>query len=96
MEIGKTMSVCPVCLTRIPAVKIVGADGNIYMEKKCWEHGPFRTLIWKGDSESYVNWSVGDSNTPVTPVRAREVEWGCPNDCGLCQNHIRDGCCVLL
>lgn len=96
MEIGKTMSVCPVCLTRIPAVKIVGADGNIYMEKKCWEHGPFRTLIWEGDLESYVNWSAGDSNTPVTPVRAREAERGCPNDCGLCQNHERDGCCVLL
>ena len=96
MEIGKTMSVCPVCLTRIPAVKIVGADGNIYMEKKCWEHGSFRTLIWEGDLESYVNWSAGDSNTPVTPVRAREAERGCPNDCGLCQNHERDGCCVLL
>ena len=96
MEIRKTMSVCPVCLTRIPAVKIVGADGNIYMEKKCWEHGPFRTLIWEGDLGSYVNWSAGDSNTPVTPVWAREAERGCPNDCGLCQNHERDGCCVLL
>lgn len=96
MEIGKTMSVCPVCLARIPAVKIVGADRNIYMEKNCWEHGPFRTLIWEGDLESYVSWSAGDSKTPVTPVRAREVERGCPNDCGLCQNHERDGCCVLL
>ena len=96
MEIGKTMSVCPVCLTRIPAVKIVGADGNIYMEKKCWEHGNFRTLIWEGDLESYLGWAAGDSNAPVTPVRAREAERGCPNDCGLCQNHERDGCCVLL
>ena len=96
MEIGKTMSVCPVCLTRIPAVKIVGADGNIYMEKKCWEHGPFKTLIWEGDLESYIGWAAVDSNAPVTPVRAREAERGCPNDCGLCQNHARDGCCVLL
>ena len=96
MEIGKTSSVCPVCLARIPAIKTVGEDGNIYLEKKCWEHGPFRTLIWEGDLESYVNWSAGDSNTPVTPVWAREAERGCPNDCGLCQNHERDGCCVLL
>lgn len=96
MEIGKTSSVCPVCLARIPAVKTVGADGNIYLEKKCWEHGAFRTLIWEGDYDSYVNWSVGDSNAPLTPVRAKEVERGCPNDCGLCQNHERDGCCVLL
>ena len=96
MEIGKTMSVCPVCLAKIPAVKTVGADGNIYLEKKCWTHGAFRTLIWEGDLESYVNWAAGDSNTPVTPVRAQEVEKGCPYDCGLCQSHERDGCCVLL
>ena len=96
MEIGKTSSVCPVCLARIPAVKTVGEDGNIYLEKKCWEHGSFKTLIWEGDLESYIGWAAGDSNTPVTPVRAREAERGCPNDCGLCQNHERDGCCVLL
>ena len=96
MEIGKTMSVCPVCLARIPAVKTVGEDGNIYLEKKCWEHGSFKTLIWGGDLESYIGWAAGDSNAPVTPVRAREAERGCPNDCGLCQNHERDGCCVLL
>ena len=96
MEIGKTMSVCPVCLARIPAVKTVGEDGNIYLEKKCWEHGSFKTLIWEGDLESYIGWAAGDSNAPVTPVRAREAERGCPNDCGLCQNHERDGCCVLL
>ncbi len=96
MEIGKTMSVCPVCLAKLPAVKTVGEDGNIYLEKKCWEHGLFRTLIWEGDLDGYVNWAKNDSNVPVTPVRAREVERGCPNDCGLCQNHERDGCCVLL
>lgn len=96
MEIGKTSSVCPVCLARIPAVKTVGEDGNIYLEKKCWEHGSFKTLIWEGDLESYIGWAAGDSNAPVTPVRAREAERGCPNDCGLCQNHERDSCCVLL
>ena len=96
METGKTMSVCPVCLARIPAVRTVGEDGNIYLEKRCWEHGSFKTLIWEGDLDSYVNWAKNDSNVPVTPVHAREVERGCPNDCGLCQNHERDGCCVLL
>ena len=32
MRTGKTQSVCPVCLTKIPAYKVVGGDGNIYME----------------------------------------------------------------
>ncbi len=96
MEIGTTTSVCPVCLAKIPAKKVVGTDGNIYMEKRCWDHGSFRTLIWEGDLESYRAWAAGDNPTPVTPVRAVEAEKGCPYDCGLCQNHERDGCCVLL
>ena len=96
MEIGKTTSVCPVCLAKIPAKKVVGDDGNIYMEKSCWEHGDFRTLIWEGDLESYQAWAAGDASGTVIPVRAQPVEKGCPYDCGLCQNHERDGCCVLL
>ena len=96
MIIGKTQSVCPVCLNRIPANKVVGEDGNIYMEKRCFEHGSFHTLIWEGNLESYRAWSEGDANGKVTPVRAVEVEKGCPYDCGLCQSHERDGCCVLL
>ena len=96
MIIGKTMSVCPVCLNRIPADKVAGEDGNLYMEKRCFEHGSFRTLIWEGDLESYEAWAAGDAGGKVTPVRATEAEKGCPYDCGLCQNHERDGCCVLL
>ena len=96
MEIGKTTSVCPVCLGKIPAKKVVGEDGNIYMEKRCWEHGSFKTLIWEGDLGSYQSWAAGDAGGKITPVRPVEAEKGCPYDCGLCQNHERDGCCVLL
>ncbi len=95
MEIGKTRSVCPHCLGVIPAVRVVGPDGNIYLEKKCWDHGSFRTLIWEGDLDSYLGWAAGDTPAPVTPVKAQPVEKGCPHDCGLCQSHQRDGCCVL-
>jgi uncharacterized radical SAM superfamily Fe-S cluster-containing enzyme len=62
MLIGKTMSVCPVCLAKIPAQKVVGEDGNIYMEKRCWEHGSFRTLIWEGNLDSYKAWAAGDAD----------------------------------
>ena len=96
MIIGKTQSVCPVCLNRIPAQKVVGEGGNLYMEKRCFEHGSFRTLIWEGSLDSYRAWAAGDPGGKVTPVRAVEVEKGCPYDCGLCQSHERDGCCVLL
>ena len=96
MVIGKTTSVCPVCLNRIPANKVVGEDGNIYLEKRCFEHGSFRTLIWEGSLEDYKAWSAGDVGGKTVPPRANAVEKGCPYDCGLCQNHEREGCCVLL
>lgn len=96
MEIGKTMSVCPVCLARIPAGKTLGEDGNLYLEKRCWEHGSFKTLIWEGSLDSYLAWGSNDAGGKVTPVHANVPERGCPYDCGLCQNHERDGCCVLL
>ena len=56
-------------------------------------------FIWKsnaGSMDSYMAWAAGDANGIVTPARAQPVEKGCPYDCGLCQNHERDGCCVLL
>ena len=96
MEVGKTTSVCPVCLGRIPARKVVGEDGNLYLEKRCWDHGSFRTLIWEGSLDSYLAWGAWDSGGKVTPPGATAPEKGCPYDCGLCQNHEREGCCVLL
>ena len=32
----------------------------------------------------------------MTPVNALPADMGCPHDCGLCEAHERDGCCVLL
>ncbi len=92
---AKAMSVCPVCLKTILANKVVGMDGFLHMEKSCPEHGCFDALIWEGDLESYKAWG-GLPSSPVTPVGARPTEKGCPYDCGLCEAHWRDGCCVLL
>lgn len=94
--IGKTASVCPVCLRTIPAEKVVGEDGQIYMEKSCPEHGSWRTLIWEGDAESYREWAARDCHTPPELPFARDAEKGCPNDCGLCTNHKQAICCTLL
>lgn len=95
MEIGRTLSVCPVCLGRIPAKKLLEA-GGVYMEKRCFQHGSFKTLIWEGDLDSYLAWAEGDAGGKAQPPGAKPAERGCPYDCGLCQNHEREGCCVLL
>lgn len=94
--IGTTTSVCPVCLRPIPAEKVVGADGQIYLEKTCPDHGHWRTLIWEGDAESYAAWAARDCHTPPLLPFAKAAEKGCPNDCGLCTEHKQATCCTLL
>ena len=94
MVIGTTESVCPVCLRRLRAEKRAEQDG-IYMDKSCPEHGRFSALIWEGDLRSYLRWST-ESIRVEQPVEPRGAEKGCPYDCGLCQEHQRKGCCVLL
>lgn len=94
MIVGKTESVCPVCLKTVDAVKRLAPDG-IYMDKECPEHGPFSVLIWEGDLTGYELWE-SENSVEEPPVGGRPAEKGCPNDCGLCEEHLRKGCCMLL
>ena len=94
MIIGRTKSVCPVCLRVLDARKRSERDG-IYMDKNCPEHGQFSALIWEGNMASYLRWNT--RNSAVDPPKdGRAPEKGCPLDCGLCTEHLRKGCCVLL
>ena len=92
--IGKTESVCPVCLGITDAYKVLKPDG-IYLEKHCPAHGYFSTLIWEGDLKSYLAWDKGNKKKDVI-TGAKPSTGTCPYDCGLCADHIRSGCCVLL
>lgn len=88
-----TESVCPECLTRIPAARVLdGAD--VYLEKTCPQHGHFRTVIWRGEP-AFSTWV-----RPKTPSHPKnpftEVDRGCPYDCGLCPEHRQLSCCVLM
>ncbi len=94
-QFAKTYSVCPVCLKTIEAYKTEGEDGCIYLEKSCPEHGDWKTLIWEGDLESYRAWDSAPNGKTI-PAGAVPVKDGCPYDCGLCEEHERNGCCVLL
>lgn len=95
MDILKeTQSVCPKCLRVLPA-RLVGRNEGIYLCKECPEHGPFEALIWEGDVESWRAWDKGNAEKDSIP-EAKGGSAGCPRDCGLCANHRRSGCCVLL
>lgn len=93
--LSTTKSVCPVCLKVIDASRVIGEDGFLYLEKTCPEHGFFSALIWEGSIEDYSNWNDANSRKD-TPPSAQPVQKGCPYDCGLCEDHERPGCCVLL
>ena len=89
MEILRhTKSVCPVCLRQIPARK-VRKSGGIFLEKKCPEHGAFSVVVWR-DREDFEAW------TGELPEVQKHENRHCPDGCGLCPDHRRDTCCVLL
>lgn len=91
--LSTTESVCPVCLSRIPAAR-VGRGENVYLKKSCPEHGDFEAVIWRGlpDFETWVRYKI--ASYPDAPFT--QVEKGCPFDCGLCPDHRQQSCCVLL
>jgi uncharacterized radical SAM superfamily Fe-S cluster-containing enzyme len=93
--LGETISLCPECLERIEARKVF-EDGNVYMEKYCPAHGPFKTVIWRGPSRQYLDWgSYGTAPVPP-PAGLKEVDKGCPFDCGLCSGHRANTCSMIM
>lgn len=89
----ETFSLCPVCLQRIPAKK-VSYGSRTYLEKECKKHGHFKTLIWRG-APKFENWRQKEQNDKPrffdTPSYL-----GCPYDCGICEQHKQEICCVLI
>jgi uncharacterized radical SAM superfamily Fe-S cluster-containing enzyme len=93
-RIGDTESVCPICLMRLPAQRIVEGD-DVLLVKHCPEHGEFKAVVWRG-LESYRRWGERGSRAAPPPVCETPATRGCPYDCGLCPEHRQHSCCVLL
>ena len=69
-----TISVCPECLSRIPAV-VEEHDGYVYMRKTCPGHGEVRTLIWEDSGKAYLSWlSDGGMEAEMLPGSPQEAE----------------------
>ncbi|MCC7554166.1 MAG: radical SAM protein [Methanobacteriaceae archaeon] len=85
MEIKKTKSLCPVCFKTLNA-EVYEAEGKIRIRKECGEHGQFDNTYWS-DSDLYRKIDSFDpTNTPIdNPVIKKSG--GCPNNCGLCEDH---------
>ncbi len=89
-----TLSLCPECLKRIDA-KIVFENDNVYMLKRCKEHGNSKVLI-ADDIEYYKN--IRNYNKPSeTPYKFNtKTDYGCPYDCGLCPDHEQHSCLTVI
>lgn len=89
-----TISLCPICLKRIDA-KIVFESNDVFMLKRCPEHGTSKVLI-ADDKEYYKN--IRNYNKPSeTPYKFNtKTHYGCPYDCGLCPDHEQHSCLTLV
>jgi uncharacterized radical SAM superfamily Fe-S cluster-containing enzyme len=89
-----TLSLCPECLKRIDA-KIVFEEDNVYMLKRCPEHGNSKVLI-ADDIPYYKN--IRNYNKPSeTPYTFNtKTHYGCPYDCGLCPDHEQHSCLTVI
>jgi 7,8-dihydro-6-hydroxymethylpterin dimethyltransferase len=89
-----TLSICSTCLRRVDA-KIVFENNNVYMLKNCKEHG-FEKVLIATDIEYYKN--IRNYNKPSeTPLHfTTKTHYGCPYDCGLCQDHEQHSCLTVI
>ena len=84
-KIKETKSLCPECLTLIPAT-VYEKDGKVYMTKTCSMHREFTEIYWSDYKEYQRASSFDHIGTQIDNPRTKEME-GCPFDCGICPNH---------
>jgi len=89
------ISICSTCYRRVDA-KTIFQDGNVYLLKRCPEHGSERVLI-ADDIDYYRRCREIFIKPPEMPlVYNTPVKWGCPYDCGLCTDHEQHSCLTLV
>jgi len=89
------VSICTTCFRRVDA-KIVFEDGNVFMLKRCPEHG-FERVLMADDVDYYKRCREVFLKKPEMPDHYNTpVKYGCPYDCGLCPDHEQHSCLTLI
>ena len=89
-----TISLCPECLKRVGA-KIVIEEDQVFMNKRCPDHGFFKTKI--ATDVAYYKNIRNFNKASETPLHfGTEVNYGCPYDCGLCVDHEQHSCLSIV
>jgi hypothetical protein len=70
-------------------------DGKVWMQKKCPRHGNFEVEI-SSDADYYMR-SLSYTKPGTMPLHfSTRVEHGCPQDCGLCEEHLQHTCSPIF
>jgi len=89
-----TLSLCPQCLKRIDA-KIVFEEDQVFMLKRCPEHGASKVLI-ADDIAYYKNIRNYNKPSDLPHKFNTKTHYGCPYDCGLCPDHEQHSCLTIV
>lgn len=89
-----TISICSTCLKRVDA-KIVFEDEKVFMLKNCLQHGHEKVLI-ATDIEYYKNCRNYAKRSEMPLKFNTPTHYGCPYDCGLCQDHEQHSCLTVI
>jgi len=91
---SSTQSICPECRKTIQA-KIKFKDNNVIMTKRCLEHGLFESIV-----STDINYWMKSLTYTKPGTKPKEwstpVEKGCPEDCGLCEDHEQHTCSPII
>lgn len=89
------LSLCSICYRRVEG-KIVFQGENVFLLKRCPEHGAQRVLL--ADDVAYYRRAREIFLKPSEMPRRfhTAVHYGCPYDCGLCSDHEQHTCVALL
>ena len=82
-----TQSLCPECLTVVPAT-LYESGGRVFMQKQCSVHGSFRELI---SSDARFFSLMVERDLAITRKVAHPLckdGRTCPQACGLCEEHL--------
>lgn len=89
-----TLSLCSQCLRRVDA-KIIFEGDNVFMLKRCPEHGPEKALI-ATDAEYYRSTRNYVKRSEMPLKFNTRTHFGCPYDCGLCPDHEQHSCLTIV
>ncbi len=93
--VKKTQSLCPQCLRTLDAY-YVQKGNEVFFKKSCPSHGHFSIPAWiqMPNTPSFEDWC--QSVAPLATINHEASPSACPHACGLCREHLRPSCCVLL